>query len=60
MRLLAGVILIVGAEQAYAHAFLIQFPHQGSSSQVLLPASLVLLILGLILTLWGLWAEIKS
>ena len=59
MRLLAGAIFIHAAEQAYAHSFLIQFPHQGPASQVLIPASGVLLVLGLLLAVWGLLPERK-
>ena len=57
MRMLAGSIFLLAAEQAYAHAFLIPFPHQSSASQVLIPASGVLLVLGLLLTIWGLFPE---
>lgn len=57
MRIIAGSIFLLAAEQAYAHAFLIQFPHQSSASQVLLPASGVLLVLGLIVTIWGLFPD---
>ena len=49
--------MVHAAEQAYAHAFLIQFPHQGPTSQVLVPASGVLLLFGLVLCIWGLWPE---
>jgi hypothetical protein len=60
VRLLAGVVLIHAAEQAYAHAFLIQFPNQGTASQVLIPASGVLLALGILLAVWGLLPERKT
>lgn len=58
-KLLAGAVLIHAAEQAYAHAYLIQFPHQGTASQNLIPASGILLALGLVLAVWGLVPERK-
>jgi hypothetical protein len=60
VKLIAGAILILAAEQAYAHANLIQFPNQGPAGQVLIPASGILLLLGLALTAWGLWPEKRS
>lgn len=60
MKLLSGVILLVGAEHAYAHAQLVQFPNQDAASSVLIPASLILLLLGTCLTIWGLLTECRS
>lgn len=60
MKLLSGAVLLVGAEQAYAHALLVQFPNQESAATVLVPASLVLSTLGSILMLWGLLTECRS
>ena len=60
MKLLSGAVLLVGAEQSYAHALLVQFPNQESASTVLVPASLVLSTLGSILMLWGLLTECRS
>ena len=60
MKLLSGAVLLVGAEQAYGHALLVQFPNQNSASSVLVPASLVLLVLGSLLMLWGLLTECRS
>ncbi len=60
MKLLSGAVLLVGAEQAFAHALLVQFPNHESASSVLVPASLVLLTLGSILLIWGLLTETKS
>ena len=57
MRLLSGAILLVGAEQSFAHAQLIQFPNQDAASSVLIPASLVLLVLGSLLMIWGLLTD---
>ena len=60
MKLLSGVVLLVGAEQAYGHALLVQFPNQNSASSILIPGSLVFLVLGSILMLWGLLTECRS
>lgn len=57
-KLIAGSLLIVAAEQAYAHTWLIGFPHHVHASEVLVPASVVLLTLGLGMLLWGIWTEI--
>jgi len=59
MKLLSGAILLVGAEQAFAHAQLVQFPNQDASS-VLIPVSLILLVLGTLLMIWGLLTECRS
>lgn len=53
MRMLTGAILILAAEQAFAHSHLVGFPHQGYVSEVLIPASLVLGLLGTGFLLWG-------
>lgn len=60
MKLLSGTILLFAAEQAFAHAQLIQFPNHEDASAVLIPASVVFLILGSILWVWGLLCEIRS
>lgn len=57
MKLVTGAILVLAAEQAYAHAYLVQFPNHISAAQVLLPASLVLLVLGALMLIWGLLTE---
>ncbi|MFP6763163.1 MAG: hypothetical protein VB858_06085 [Planctomycetaceae bacterium] len=57
MKLLAGAILLLVSEQAFSHAYLVQFPHHIFASEVLVPASIVSLIPGIILLLWGLWEE---
>ncbi len=54
MRMLTGAVLLLAAEQAFAHTYLIGFPHQAAASEVLVPASLVLLTLGLTFLVWGL------
>ena len=60
MKLVAGSVLVLAAEQAYAHAHLVQFPNHESASAVLVPASLVLLVLGMLLVIWGLLTEARS
>ncbi|MBW3598450.1 MAG: hypothetical protein KY475_14410 [Planctomycetes bacterium] len=57
MRMLTGGVLLAAAEQAFAHALLIRFPHDTFAQQVLLPASGVLLALGAAFLLWGLITE---
>ena len=59
MKLVAGALLLMCAEQAYAHAQLVQFPNHQTATQVLVPASLVLLVLGVLVFCWGLLAEIR-
>lgn len=53
MRMLTGAILICAAEQAFAHAHLVGFPHSVFASEVLLPSSMVLLAAGLGFLIWG-------
>lgn len=59
MKLLSGAILLVGAEHAFAHAKLVQFPNQDAAS-VLIPVSLIMLVLGTLLMIWGLLTECRS
>ena len=59
MRMVTGAILIAAAEQAFAHAHTIGFPHAVFASQVLLPTSLVLSVAGLGFLVWGLVSERK-
>lgn len=59
MRMVAGSILIAAAEQAFAHAHMIGFPHSVFASEVLVPASLVLLVAGLGFLIWGVVTERK-
>lgn len=60
MKLVTGAILLLAAEQAYAHAKLVQFPNHQSAAAVLIPASLVLSVLGLLMFLWGVITEVRS
>jgi hypothetical protein len=59
MRLVAGAILILAAESAYAHAHLIGFPHQPAAREILLPSSIAALILGAGFVIWGAITERK-
>ena len=52
MKLVTGGVLLLTAEQAYAHAQLIPFPNHESAANVLIPASLMLV--------WGLLTEARS
>lgn len=60
MRTLTGAILILTAEQAFAHAFLISFPHQVYARLILLPSAVVLVSAGLFVLVWGFLSERKS
>lgn len=60
MKLLAGAIFLLSAEQAYAHSHLVLFPNHETASQVLLPASLVLATIGTLLVIWGLITELRG
>ncbi|MDP6468783.1 MAG: hypothetical protein QF918_13630 [Pirellulaceae bacterium] len=60
MRMLTGAILLLAAEQAFAHAYLVGFPHQAFVSEVLIPASLVLGFLGIAFLIWGLVQDVRK
>lgn len=60
MKLISGALLLLAAEQAYAHAQLVQFPNHESAAAVLVPGSLVLLVLGGLMIIWGLFTEFRS
>lgn len=60
MKLVTGGLLLLAAEQAYAHAQLVQFPNHESASAVLVPGSLILLVLGVVLLVWGLLTEART
>lgn len=60
MKLVAGALLLHSAELAYAHSHMVQFPYNASASLVLLPASAALSIVGTLMLIWGLMAEIGS
>lgn len=59
MKLVSGSLLLLAAEQAFAHAHLVQFPNHDVASRVLIPASLVLTLLGAVLFVWGLLTEAR-
>lgn len=54
MKMVSGALLLLGAEQAYAHAILAQFPNQEAAARVLIPAAVAFLVLGCLLLAWGL------
>lgn len=60
MKMLSGSVLLLAAEQAFAHAQLTQFPNHDDASAVLIPASVVFVSLGSILWIWGLLSEIRG
>ena len=60
MKMLSGALFLLAAEQAYAHANLVQFPNHDSAAEVLIPASVVFSVLGLILTAWGLVSDLRT
>ena len=59
MRMLTGAILILTAEQAFAHAHLVGFPNHLFVNEVLVPTSLALAILGAGFLIWGIVSERK-
>ena len=60
MKLVSDAILFLAAEQAYAHAHLVQFPNHDVASRVLVPGRLVLLVLAVLMFVWGLLTEARS
>lgn len=60
MRTLTGALLLLGAEQAYAHANLIQFPNQVEARTILLPAAMTFLVLGALTLIWGMLTENRN
>lgn len=59
MRMISGAILILASEQAFAHAHSTPFPNQVLVSEVLVPSSLVLAVLGVVCFIWGAVADRK-
>ena len=57
MKMVSGALLLVAAEQAFAHSQLVQFPTQDEATRVLIPASVVFLAVGAILLVWGIVTE---
>ena len=60
MRKLSGAVLILTAEQAFAHAHIITYPNQPFAKEALVPASLVLGVLGAALLVWGVFQDAPS
>ena len=52
MRMITGGLLIVASEQAFAHSQMVPFPNQVFAAEVLYPASIVLLGLGICFLIW--------
>jgi hypothetical protein len=59
MRMLSGAILILVAEQAFAHAHMAEFPNQVFVNEVLYPTSMVLAAFGIGFLIWGVITERK-
>lgn len=57
MRMITGAILLLGAEQAFAHSQMIGFPNQLYAKQVLYPAAIVAGGLGVLILVWGLLVD---
>jgi hypothetical protein len=60
MKMVSGALLLLAAEQAFAHVQLVQFPNQEEAARVLAPASLLFLTVGSILLIWGIFTESRS
>ncbi len=60
MRMITGGILILAAEQAFAHAYSAPFPNQVFVCEFLLPTSLVLAVTGVGFLVWGVIVERKT
>ena len=54
MRMISGALLLLSAEQAFSHSLMIGFPNAQLAKEILYPASIILLILGIIMMSWGL------
>lgn len=51
--------MVLAAEQAFGHAYLVGFPNAPFAQDVLVPASAVLGCLGLAFLIWGILTERK-
>ncbi|MFO0870309.1 MAG: hypothetical protein U0935_15375 [Pirellulales bacterium] len=60
MRMLTGAVLILAAEQAFAHAHMANFPNEPRVRDVLYPACIFLVLLGSVLLVWGLVTDRKG
>ena len=60
MRSIAGALLILTSEQAFAHAHMANFPNEPRVREVLYPAAGLLLAVGTLLLLWGLYSDRRT
>lgn len=60
MKMISGAVLMLAAEEAFAHAQLVQFPNHETAWSVLVPASVVFLALGCLLMVWGLVTDART
>lgn len=60
MRTITGAILVLAAEQAFAHAYIVGFPNAPLVQDILVPASGVLALTGLAFLIWGTLSERKK
>lgn len=60
MKLVGGAIFLLTAEQAFAHAHLVGFPHHEHVNDVLVPVSAALACLGVLFVFWGTIAEVYA
>ena len=60
MRTITGAILILAAEQAFAHAHLVGWPHHVYVRTILIPTAAVLATVGVGVLIWGFLSERKS
>ncbi|MBI1314665.1 hypothetical protein GC176_25510 [bacterium] len=57
MRMVTGAILLLAAEQAFAHTQLVRFPNHQFTRDVLYPASSVL---GIAFLIWGALVDARA
>lgn len=57
MRMISGSLLLLVAEQSFAHAHSIPFPHNEFAYDLLLPISAGAAALGVAFLVWGLLTE---
>ena len=57
MKTVSGALLLLAAEQSFAHAQLVQFPNHEIAGRFLIPAAVFFLALGGGLLTWGLLTE---
>lgn len=60
MRTITGAILILASEQAFAHAYQIDFPNAQLAQDLLVPLSAVLALVGLGFLVWGIISDRKT